>query len=79
MAHNHVMHGLDSTRPSNVDLANQDRFVKIGWDAIGGIFSIDGYARFFSTASDFDFSLFGAGAAIVSDAPRETIIKLEVT
>ena len=78
MAHTHVMRGAESTRPSSVDLANQDRFVRIGCEAIGMIFSLDGFVRFFSTLTDFDLVLYGAGGSIVHDAPREKVIKLEV-
>ena len=77
-AHSHIMRGADSTRPSSVDLANQDRFVRIGWEAIGMIFSLDGFVRFFSTLSDFDLVLYGAGGKTVTDDAREKVIKLEV-
>jgi hypothetical protein len=77
MWHSHIMHGAQSTRPSGVDLANQHRFVDIGWDeVIGGIFSLDGYVRLFSTAHDFSISLYGNGVDIVSDGPREKVLKL---
>jgi len=77
MFHSHIMHGAASTRPSGIDIANQERFVTIGWtDVIGGIFSLDGYIRLFSTARDFTLSIYGNGANMVSDAPREKIIKL---
>jgi hypothetical protein len=79
MWHSHIMCGANSTRPSSVDLANQDRFCAIGWDeVIGGIFSLDGYFRAYSTAHDFAFEVYGKGAEIVSQAPRETIIKLDM-
>lgn len=78
MFHSHIMHGAESTRPSGIDIANQERFCAIGWDdVIGGIFSLDGYVRLFSTAHDFSFSLYGLGAHIVTDHPRQKIIKLK--
>jgi len=43
---------------------------------IGGIFSLDGYVRLFSTAHDFALSLYGNGVDIVTDGPREKILKL---
>ena len=76
--HSHPLSGAAGTQPSNIDLATQDRFAALGWDAIGGIFSTDGYVRFFGTAKDFEISLYGNGAEIVSTAPRETIVKLEL-
>lgn len=77
MFHSHIMRGPESTRPSGVDIANQERFCAIGWDdVIGGIFSLDGYVRLFSTAHDFTVSLYGKGAQVITDNPRQKIIKL---
>ena len=78
MFHSHIMQGLDSTRPSGIDIANQQRFVTIGWtDVLGGIFSLDGFIRLYSTCRDFNVALYGTGAEIVSVTPRQTIIKLQ--
>ena len=77
--HSHISNGADSTQPSQTDIANQQRFAAIGWDAIGGIFSLDGYVRFFSTCKDFDLRLYGNRAEIVSVGRRETIVKLSVS
>ena len=68
----------ESTQPSDTDVANQERFAAIGWDAIGGIFSLDGYVRFFGTGKNFDVELYGNGGVVVSTGPRETVIKLAV-
>jgi hypothetical protein len=77
MWHSHMMRGADSTRASAVDLANQERFCAMGWDdVLGGICSLDGYFRLYSTARDFSVSVYGNGAELVADAPRETILKL---
>jgi hypothetical protein len=79
MWHSHTMHGANSTRPSGIDIANQERFCAIGWDeTIGGIFSLDGFFRAFSTARDFDFRIYGRGAEMVSQTPRETVIKIDI-
>jgi hypothetical protein len=74
--HSHIMNGMDSTRPSETDIANQQRFAAIGWDAIGGIFSLDGYVRFYSTCRDFDLQVYGNRADVITRARRETIVKL---
>jgi len=76
--HSHISRGLESTTPSQVDLTTQDRFAAIGWDAIGGIFSLDGFVRLFSTANDFTVHLSGNRAEFVSTSPRESIIKLAI-
>ena len=78
MHHSHVMDGAASTAPSSVDLANMQRFVAQGWAAIGGIFSRDQFVRFFSTQHDFEISVFGKGAEVVSRKPRETIFKFSM-
>jgi len=74
--HSHIMHGADSTMPSPTDLANQERFVRIGWDALGGIFSLDGYIRFYHTAKDFELATYGNGVERICDEPREKVLKL---
>jgi len=74
--HSHIMHGADSTKPSHTDLANQERFVRIGCDALGGIFSLDGYIRFYHTAKDFELATYGNGVERISDEPREKVLKL---
>jgi proteasome lid subunit RPN8/RPN11 len=74
--HNHPGAGAESTQPSDIDLATQERFARMGWHAIAGIFSEDGFVRFFSTGHDFELSVFGNGADIVSAGPREAILKL---
>lgn len=77
MFHSHIMRGSQSTTPSGIDIAHQDRFCAIGLDEVlGGIFSLDGYVRLFSTAHDFAFSIYGKNGEIISDQPREKIIKL---
>jgi hypothetical protein len=78
MFHSHIMHGAESTQPSVVDLANQRRFVSIGWDAIGGIFSLDGYIRLFGTNKEIEVALYGSGAQIISRGTHEVILKLEI-
>lgn len=77
MFHSHMMRGAECTRPSATDIANQDRFCAIGWDTVlGGIFSLDGYLRLFSTAHTFTVSIYGKGAEIITDTPRQKVIKL---
>ncbi len=78
MFHSHMSRGPRSTSPSETDLSNQRRFEKLGCEAIGGIFSLDGYARFFSTMKPFELLVFGKGAECISDNPMEKVIKLPV-
>jgi hypothetical protein len=76
--HNHPGNGVESTQPSEIDLATQDRLSGIGWDVVAGIFSLDGVVRFFSTTQDFEIAIYGNGAKVISAMPRETIIQLAV-
>ncbi|MCH9808441.1 MAG: hypothetical protein K0U74_11965 [Alphaproteobacteria bacterium] len=79
MWHSHILVGEQSTRPSQTDIAHQDRLVQLGMThVLGGIFSLDGWVRLFSTAVDFDLTLYGSAAEYVHDRPREKIIKLSV-
>jgi hypothetical protein len=59
--HMHPGRGNASTSPSSVDLSCQRRLEKGGYPVIGGIFSRDGYLRFFSDQPLFDVSLSGKG------------------
>lgn len=78
MFHSHISRGASSTKPSSTDIANQERFVKLGCDAIGGIFSLDGYVRFFSTCTNFELTVFGKQTTKISDEPRMKVFKLNV-
>lgn len=79
MWHSHIMKGQVSTRPSQVDLDHQARLVTIGMtETLGGIFTLDGYVRVFSTAIDFDLTLYGAHVEMISDEPRTKIFKLDI-
>jgi len=77
--HSHVMRGPASTAPSTVDLTAMARWVAQGWRAIGGIFSTDGFVRLFSTSQEFDFHIYGNGAEVIEQRPREKILKLTPT
>ena len=77
MWHSHIMRGEHSSQPSSVDMENQRRFIQMGSDAIGGIFTLDGYIRLFGTGKTFEVSVYGNGCKLVRAAPRETILKLE--
>jgi len=59
--HMHPGRGNGSTLPSSIDSSCQKRLEKGGYPVIGGIFSRDGYLRFFSDQLPFDVSLSGKG------------------
>lgn len=59
--HAHPGTGSNSNHPSSVDLRNQKRMEKNEYLAIGGIFSRDGYVRFFSHETAFQICVSGKG------------------
>lgn len=65
--HNHLGTGAFATSPSPTDLATQVRLEKGGYRAIGGIFSEDGFLRFFSTKNEFKVVVFGKGVKRIDD------------
>jgi hypothetical protein len=59
--HAHPGNGPENTRPSSIDLATQEGYERGGYRAIGGIFSRDGYLRFFTHAMPFQVKIIGKG------------------
>jgi proteasome lid subunit RPN8/RPN11 len=58
--HIHPGKGIASTIPSSTDLTLQETFDKGGYKVIGGIFSRDGYIRFYSSI-DSKIQVYGKG------------------
>jgi hypothetical protein len=59
--HIHPGSGPGANLPSSIDLHDQNRREKVGMKAIGGIFSRDGYIRFFSKNLKFSIRIIGKG------------------
>jgi len=57
--HTHPGHGPHANLPSPTDFATQKRFEQGGYAVIGGIFSRDGYLRFFTHEKPFNISISG--------------------
>lgn len=64
--HTHPGSGPKANHPSAIDLATQDRYERGGYCVIGGIFSRDGYLRFFSKNLPFSISIGGKGVSEVA-------------
>lgn|GEM_PF-4503254 len=73
--HMHPGSGLESNLPSRTDLDNQSRLESGNYNTIGGIFSRDGYLRFFSKELPFRPYIIGKGVKNVGDG----IFKLDYT
>lgn len=64
--HAHPGRGVNSNNPSSTDFSNQERLEKGNYKTIGGIFSRDGYLRFFSDKLQYKISISGKGVEHVS-------------
>jgi hypothetical protein len=65
--HSHPGHGESATKPSSVDQTTQEGLEKMGYPAIGAIFSRDGFVRFFSVNRPFRVAVSGTGVERVGD------------
>lgn len=59
--HTHPGRGPGANRPSSVDITNQAQLEQSNYRTIGGIFSRDGYLRFFSDQMTFAVDISGKG------------------
>ncbi len=59
--HSHPGDGPIGTLPSGIDHETQARLERGGYPVIGGIFSRDGYVRFFSEKNQFEVITYGTG------------------
>jgi len=66
--HSHPGTGAHGTRPSGTDLSTQLGLEQNGYPAIGGIFSRDGYVRFYSVNRPFRVVVSGAGVEQVGES-----------
>jgi hypothetical protein len=64
--HTHPGVGRGSTIPSPTDHHTKERLRLGGYHAIGGIFSMDGYLRFFGSG-EFEIAVFGKGVKKVNE------------
>ncbi len=65
--HAHPGRGINSNFPSSIDYANQDRLESGKYKTIGGIFSRDGYLRFFTDKLEYKIIISGKGVEYVSE------------
>ncbi len=64
--HAHPGRGINSNNPSDIDYSYQKRLESGKYKTIGGIFSRDGYLRFFSDKLQYKISISGKGVEYVS-------------
>lgn len=70
--HSHPGSGENATNPSPTDKNHQERLERGGYKAIGGIFTRDGYVRFFSLDRQFKLAIYGKGVEKIN----ETVCRL---
>ncbi len=66
--HSHPGRGPRSTVPSADDMATQSGLERMGYPAIGAVFSRDGFVRFFSANRRFRVEVSGAGKRHIEDS-----------
>ena len=74
--HSHTSNGPESTTPSSIDHSFMQRMAKIGCHCLGGIFSLDGYVRFFKESESFDIDIYGKGVEKIADKSHYKIFKI---
>jgi hypothetical protein len=74
--HSHTAKGAQSTAPSLIDQNFMQRMAKIGCHCLGGIFSLDGYVRFFKEDESFDIDIYGKGTEKIADKSNYKIFKI---
>ena len=74
--HSHTSTGVSSTTPSSIDYNFLQRMAQIGCNCLGGIFSLDGYVRFFKENQRFDIDVYGKGIEKIADKSNYKIFKI---
>lgn len=74
--HSHTSKGASSTLPSAIDHSFLQRMDKIGCHCLAGIFSFDGFVRFFKETGSFEIDLYGKGADKITDKSYYKIFKI---
>lgn len=65
--HIHPGESSDSIHPSSIDINQQKMLERGGYPVIGGIFSRDGFVRFFSIEREFEISVYGKGVEKIGE------------
>ena len=74
--HSHTSEGISATAPSSIDRSFLQRMAKIGCDCLGGIFSLDGYVRFFMANEKFEIEVYGKGIKKITENSFYKIFKI---
>lgn len=75
--HSHISNGPQSTYPSPTDISCMKRLAWLGIHCLSGIFSLDGYVRFFMTQKKYRIEIYGKGASLFKDEGLHKIFKIE--
>jgi hypothetical protein len=75
--HSHMSTGALTTAPSEIDMSFLKRMGKIGCNCLGGIFSLDGFVRFFTANDNFEIEIYGKGVKAVQIGSSSKIYKIQ--
>ena len=75
MFHSRISNGRDCTLPSSTDMAFLRRMAQVECNCLGGIFSLDGYVRFFSLKG-FEIDVYGKGVTKIEDTPLDKVFQI---
>ena len=75
--HSHTSEGPQITAPSSIDQSFLKRMAKIGSPCLGGIFSLDGYVRFFMTDENFEIGIYGKRIEKIREYSSGKIFKIK--
>jgi hypothetical protein len=74
--HSHISTGALATAPSEIDMSFLKRMEKIGCSCLGGIFSLDGFIRFFKSTDNFEIDVYGKGVKPIQLGSSTKIYKI---
>jgi hypothetical protein len=74
--HSHMSTGAISTTPSEIDMSFLRRMEKMGCSCLGGIFSLDGFIRFFMANNNFEIDVYGKGVKTIQIGSSTKIFKI---
>lgn len=70
VVHIHPSNGMRSTHQSDIDKNFQETLERGGYKSVLGIFSRDGFLRFYRTEDDFEIKIIGKGIEVVDEESK---------
>jgi hypothetical protein len=70
VVHIHPSDGILSTHQSHIDIRYQETLERGGYKSVMGIFSRDGFLRFFRIENDFEIKIIGKGIEVIDEESK---------